>query len=96
MEGSPYRKFSISWKGARFQGPNSGFLFAGTWGVPLSGTRGALRADLASRLQLVKFHSLYELAEIAVNVEEGMEKEKAMMKYAEPLRRTEGLGKEAP
>ncbi|KAH0899578.1 LOW QUALITY PROTEIN: hypothetical protein HID58_049146 [Brassica napus] len=39
MEGSPYRKFSISWKGARFQGPNSGFLLAGTWSVPLSGTR---------------------------------------------------------
>ncbi|KAF3596677.1 hypothetical protein DY000_02022325 [Brassica cretica] len=41
MEGSPYRKFSISWKGARFQGPNSGFLLAGTWSVPLSGTRGS-------------------------------------------------------
>ena len=39
MEGSPYRKFFISWKGARFQGPNSGFLLAGTWSVPLSGTR---------------------------------------------------------
>ncbi|KAF2604798.1 hypothetical protein F2Q70_00025800 [Brassica cretica] len=39
--GSPYRKFSISWKGARFQGPNSGFLLAGTWSVPLSGTRGS-------------------------------------------------------
>ncbi|KAF2561551.1 hypothetical protein F2Q70_00017784 [Brassica cretica] len=43
MEGSPYRKFSISWKGARFQGPNSGFLLAGTWSVPLSGTRGSGR-----------------------------------------------------
>ncbi|KAH0906088.1 hypothetical protein HID58_037915 [Brassica napus] len=41
MEGSPYRNFSISWKGARFQGPNSGFLLAGTWSVPLSGTRGS-------------------------------------------------------
>ncbi|KAF3574288.1 hypothetical protein F2Q69_00059652 [Brassica cretica] len=41
MEGSPYRKFSIFWKGARFQGPNSGFLLAGTWIVPLSGTRGS-------------------------------------------------------
>ncbi|KAF2566227.1 hypothetical protein F2Q68_00025434 [Brassica cretica] len=41
MEGSPYRKFSISWKGARFQGPNSGFLLVGTWSVPLSGTRGS-------------------------------------------------------
>ncbi|KAF3577115.1 hypothetical protein DY000_02031497 [Brassica cretica] len=36
MEGFLYRKFSISWKGARFQGPNSGFLLAGTWSVPLS------------------------------------------------------------
>ncbi|KAF2555020.1 hypothetical protein F2Q68_00017405 [Brassica cretica] len=27
--------------GARFQGPNSGSLLAGTWSVPLSGTRGA-------------------------------------------------------
>ncbi|KAH0853976.1 hypothetical protein HID58_092714, partial [Brassica napus] len=35
------RKFSISWKEARFQGPNSGFLLAGTWNVPLSGTRGS-------------------------------------------------------
>ncbi|WZZ45711.1 hypothetical protein YC2023_041970 [Brassica napus] len=41
MEGSPCRKFSISWKGARFQGPNSGFLLAGTWSVPLLGTRGS-------------------------------------------------------
>ncbi|KAH0853574.1 hypothetical protein HID58_093065 [Brassica napus] len=30
--------------------------------------------------------------EIAVNVEEGTEKEQAMMKHAEPSRRTEGLG----
>ncbi|KAF3541168.1 hypothetical protein F2Q69_00022440 [Brassica cretica] len=41
MEGSPYQKFSIFWNGARFQGPNSGFLLAGTWTVPLSGTRGS-------------------------------------------------------
>ncbi|KAF3606757.1 hypothetical protein DY000_02050133 [Brassica cretica] len=41
MECSPYRKFSIFWKGARFHGPNSGFLLAGTWIVPLSGTRGS-------------------------------------------------------
>ena len=41
MEGSPYRKFSISWKGARFQWPNSGFLLVGTWSIPLSGTRGS-------------------------------------------------------
>ncbi|KAF3541266.1 hypothetical protein F2Q69_00023577 [Brassica cretica] len=41
MEGSPYRKFSIPWKGARFQRPNSGFLLAGTWSVPLLGTRGS-------------------------------------------------------
>ncbi|KAF2547338.1 hypothetical protein F2Q70_00023109 [Brassica cretica] len=41
MEGSPCWKFSIFWKGARFQGPNSGFLLAGTWSVPLSGTRGS-------------------------------------------------------
>ena len=40
MEGSPYQKFYISWKGARFQGPNSGFLLTGTWSIPLSGTRG--------------------------------------------------------
>ncbi|KAH0910851.1 hypothetical protein HID58_034172 [Brassica napus] len=40
MEGSPYRKFSIFWKRARFQGPNSGFLQVGSWSVPLSGTRG--------------------------------------------------------
>ncbi|KAL0684136.1 hypothetical protein Bca4012_050984 [Brassica carinata] len=41
MEGSPYRKFSVSWKGARFRGPNSVFLLAGTQSVPLSGTRGS-------------------------------------------------------
>ena len=49
-----------------------------------------LRADLASHLQVVKFHSLYELAEIAVNVEEGMGKEQAMMRHAEPSRRLKG------
>ncbi|KAF3590526.1 hypothetical protein DY000_02022119 [Brassica cretica] len=43
MEGSSCRKFSISWKRARFQGPNSGFLLAGTRSVPLSGTRGSSR-----------------------------------------------------
>ncbi|KAF3535649.1 hypothetical protein F2Q69_00023595 [Brassica cretica] len=41
MGGSPYRKFSIFWKGAQFQGPNSRFLLAGTWSVPLSETRGS-------------------------------------------------------
>ncbi|KAH0852748.1 hypothetical protein HID58_078962 [Brassica napus] len=41
MEDFLCRKFSISWKGARFQGPNSGFLLAGTRSVPLSGTRGS-------------------------------------------------------
>ncbi|KAF3591481.1 hypothetical protein DY000_02021727 [Brassica cretica] len=41
MKGFPCRKFSISWKGARFQGPNSGFLLAGTRSVSLSGTRGS-------------------------------------------------------
>ncbi|KAF3532325.1 hypothetical protein DY000_02040187 [Brassica cretica] len=41
MEGFPCRKFFIFWKGARFQGPSSGFLLAGTWSVPLSGTRGS-------------------------------------------------------
>ncbi|KAF3557002.1 hypothetical protein F2Q69_00013406 [Brassica cretica] len=41
MGGSPYQMFFIFWKGARFQGPNSGFLLAGTWSVPLSGTRGS-------------------------------------------------------
>ncbi|KAF3556003.1 hypothetical protein F2Q69_00013828 [Brassica cretica] len=33
--------FPFFWKGARFQGPNSGFLLAGTWSVPLSRTRGS-------------------------------------------------------
>ncbi|CAG7894139.1 unnamed protein product, partial [Brassica rapa] len=32
---------SISWNGARFQGPNSRFLLAGTWSFSLSGTRGS-------------------------------------------------------
>ncbi|KAF2597700.1 hypothetical protein F2Q68_00010254 [Brassica cretica] len=31
----------MSLYGARFQGPNSGFLLAGTWSVLLSGTRGS-------------------------------------------------------
>ncbi|KAF3500615.1 hypothetical protein F2Q69_00042046 [Brassica cretica] len=41
MKGFPCRKFSISWKGARFQGLSSGFLLAGTQSVPLSETRGS-------------------------------------------------------
>ncbi|WZZ45174.1 hypothetical protein YC2023_041433 [Brassica napus] len=41
MEGFPSRKFSISWKGARFRGPSSEFLLAGSRSVPLSGTRGS-------------------------------------------------------
>ncbi|KAH0854479.1 hypothetical protein HID58_069209 [Brassica napus] len=40
MEGSSYRKSSISWRGGRFLGLVPGFLLAGTWSVPLSGTRG--------------------------------------------------------
>ncbi|KAF3586276.1 hypothetical protein F2Q69_00029722 [Brassica cretica] len=40
MEGSPYRKSFISWKGGRSLGLVPGFLLAGTWSVPLSGTRG--------------------------------------------------------
>ncbi|KAF3518082.1 hypothetical protein DY000_02060884 [Brassica cretica] len=40
MEESPYRKFSISWKGARFQGPNSGFLLAGPGTFPYRGPEG--------------------------------------------------------
>ncbi|KAF3584670.1 hypothetical protein F2Q69_00030218 [Brassica cretica] len=40
MEGSPYRKSSISWKGGRSLGLVPRFLLAGTWSVPLSGTRG--------------------------------------------------------
>ncbi|KAF3547505.1 hypothetical protein DY000_02008185 [Brassica cretica] len=40
MEGSPYWKSSISWKGGRSLGLVPGFLLAGTWSVPLSGTRG--------------------------------------------------------
>ncbi|KAF3547649.1 hypothetical protein DY000_02009285 [Brassica cretica] len=39
MEGSSYRKSSISWKGGRSLGLVPGFLLAGTWSVPLSGTR---------------------------------------------------------
>uniref|UniRef100_A0A0D3DS05 Uncharacterized protein n=1 Tax=Brassica oleracea var. oleracea TaxID=109376 RepID=A0A0D3DS05_BRAOL len=40
MEGSPYQKSSISWKGGRSLGLVPWFLLAGTWSVPLSGTRG--------------------------------------------------------
>ncbi|KAF2607709.1 hypothetical protein F2Q68_00043114 [Brassica cretica] len=40
IEGSPYQKSSISWKGGRSLGLVPGFLLAGTWSVPLSGTRG--------------------------------------------------------
>ncbi|KAF2552520.1 hypothetical protein F2Q68_00033868 [Brassica cretica] len=40
MEGSPYRKSSISWNGGRSLGLVPGFLLAGTWSIPLSGTRG--------------------------------------------------------
>ncbi|KAF3552137.1 hypothetical protein DY000_02006814 [Brassica cretica] len=40
MEGSPYRKSTISWKGCRSLGLVPGFLLVGTWSVPLSGTRG--------------------------------------------------------
>ncbi|KAF3587018.1 hypothetical protein F2Q69_00029717 [Brassica cretica] len=39
MEGSPYRISFISWKGGRSLGLVPGFLLAGTWSVPLSGTR---------------------------------------------------------
>ena len=41
MEGSHYRKSSISWKGGRSLGLVPGFLLAGTWSVPLSGARGS-------------------------------------------------------
>ena len=40
MEGSPYRKSSNSWKGGRSLGLVPRFFLAGTWSVPLSGTRG--------------------------------------------------------
>ncbi|KAF3539517.1 hypothetical protein F2Q69_00021671 [Brassica cretica] len=40
MEGSPYRKSSISWKGDGSLGLIPGFLEAGTWSAPVSGTRG--------------------------------------------------------
>ncbi|KAF2557728.1 hypothetical protein F2Q68_00015894 [Brassica cretica] len=40
MEASPYRISFISWKGGRSLGLVPGFLLAGTWSVPLSGTRG--------------------------------------------------------
>ncbi|KAF3594118.1 hypothetical protein DY000_02021213 [Brassica cretica] len=39
MEGSPYRKSSISWKEGRSLGLVPGFLLTGTWSVPLSWTR---------------------------------------------------------
>ncbi|KAH0867437.1 LOW QUALITY PROTEIN: hypothetical protein HID58_074459, partial [Brassica napus] len=38
--GSPYQKSSISWKGGRSLGLVPGFVLAGNWSVPLSGTRG--------------------------------------------------------
>ncbi|KAF3605713.1 hypothetical protein DY000_02047813 [Brassica cretica] len=41
MEGSPYRKSSFSWKLGRSLGLVPGFLLAGTWSVPVSGTRGS-------------------------------------------------------
>ncbi|KAF2548091.1 hypothetical protein F2Q70_00022339 [Brassica cretica] len=41
MEGSPYRKSSISWKGGRSLGLVLEFLLARTWSVLLSETRGA-------------------------------------------------------
>ncbi|KAF3578796.1 hypothetical protein DY000_02031732 [Brassica cretica] len=40
MEGSPYRKSSISQKGGRSLGLVPGFLLAGTWSVPVSETWG--------------------------------------------------------
>ncbi|KAF2613921.1 hypothetical protein F2Q70_00011779 [Brassica cretica] len=40
MEGSSYRKSSISWKGGRSLRLVPGFLLAGTWSVPLLGTQG--------------------------------------------------------
>ncbi|KAF3594121.1 hypothetical protein DY000_02021216 [Brassica cretica] len=39
-KGSPYRKSSISWNGGRSLGLVPGFLLAGTWSIPLSGTGG--------------------------------------------------------
>ncbi|KAF3538824.1 hypothetical protein F2Q69_00020839 [Brassica cretica] len=38
MEGSPYRKSSISRKRGRSLGLVLGFLLAGSWSVPVSGT----------------------------------------------------------
>ncbi|KAF2582599.1 hypothetical protein F2Q68_00004715 [Brassica cretica] len=37
----PVNRMYFRMLGARFQGPSSGFLLAGTWSVPLSGTRGS-------------------------------------------------------
>ncbi|KAF3575147.1 hypothetical protein F2Q69_00059399 [Brassica cretica] len=41
MEGSPYRKSSISRKRGQSMGLVPRFLLAGTWSVPVSGTRGS-------------------------------------------------------
>ncbi|KAF3496900.1 hypothetical protein DY000_02053560 [Brassica cretica] len=41
MEGSPYRKLSISRKRGRSLGLVPGYLLAGTWSVPISGSRGS-------------------------------------------------------
>ncbi|KAF3519694.1 hypothetical protein DY000_02058613 [Brassica cretica] len=41
MEGSPYRKSSISRNRGRSLGLVPGFLLAGTWSVPILGTRGS-------------------------------------------------------
>ncbi|WZZ58768.1 hypothetical protein YC2023_058875 [Brassica napus] len=41
MEGSSYRKFSISLEGSLVLVTELGFLLAGTWSVPLAGTRGS-------------------------------------------------------
>jgi len=41
MEGSPNQKSSISRKRGRSLGLVPGFLLAGTWSVPVSGTRGS-------------------------------------------------------
>ncbi|KAF2589816.1 hypothetical protein F2Q70_00039087 [Brassica cretica] len=41
MEGSPYQKSSISQKRGRSLGLVLGFLLAGTWSVPVSGTWGS-------------------------------------------------------
>ena len=41
MEGSPNQKSSISRKRGRSLGLVPGFLLAGTWSIPVSGTRGS-------------------------------------------------------